>query len=912
MSRSRTTLAFALAAAVLAGCFGFPRTLLGPNVPDELRPIELASDVAVYDLDNGAVLAVVPEKDTNLVAVDVRYLVGAADDPAGKEGLSHFVEHMLFTLRDGPDSPTLADRLSVVTLSYNAYTTSDITHYSSIALETHLPELLALEHERMSFDCAQIDEALLEREKDVVIQEMLQRGAGDADIMNALFYDGHVYANNIVGTASSIRSITTDDVCTFIETRYSTTNALVMVSGAVDTEAVRALVDASIGTIVPRAQMQRVPLRAMEPGTVDVELDFEHPAVLIAFPSPPYGSRSTTSLAIMRDVLMQTLYLSAGDNVRSVDVLPMTAARVPIVVYSISAEDDADLDELVELFFAARASAEAFVFDGLIERMVREHQTRLLERFESLRGRAQTVADTITYGGHRQFTAFELQQLEDLNAATVQALLAEHTREVARIVKIRPKSAADERPSFRALIDQVTRDHDVVAWHEPVDLADADRSLDPPSRPAVASPVELELDNGLRVVLTPDLGYPMVDVRLVIPAGYDAVPPDEVATPLLASYMITTPNLERYTFRDQVEARDALRMAGYLDADVQEDFTTFQVRGPSVDIEALLWRLYFEIAHGDYDADDVTKVKELIAELAKTDVSDAEVLERELFGDDKGFRTQLIESGAKVDVDALREFKREHFHLGGATLLITGDFDIDAVTAEVRRLFERVPAKPRAAASADESNESNESAQTRPAKDLAVDEPDAPQLRVALVYRLDEATGRNVGEIRISKRIVELRARSVRERLGATYGVDVSLDYRSGGWLLTVTTRVSVSAAAKAVPALVDALAELHGDTDVREDFIRARRREIERLLTTSSDSESIADELEAAVRHDVPWDFGDALVKRVAEITYDRVRPVLSNMLRPDTATRLLVGPKLSVEMVYESLGASNVRWLE
>src|SRR5262245_27028971 len=61
-----------------------------------------------YTLDNGLRFVIVPDKNTPMVHVAVRYQVGANEDPPGKAGLAHLVEHMMFQHRpiEGNNTPT--------------------------------------------------------------------------------------------------------------------------------------------------------------------------------------------------------------------------------------------------------------------------------------------------------------------------------------------------------------------------------------------------------------------------------------------------------------------------------------------------------------------------------------------------------------------------------------------------------------------------------------------------------------------------------------------------------------------------------------------------------------------------------------------------------------------------------------
>jgi zinc protease len=76
--------------------------------------------------------------------------VGAVDDPDGKSGLAHLVEHMVFDRRTSLHGPTLGDLLAGAALYHNAGTTWDATHYQDIALADRLDDVLAIEATRMA------------------------------------------------------------------------------------------------------------------------------------------------------------------------------------------------------------------------------------------------------------------------------------------------------------------------------------------------------------------------------------------------------------------------------------------------------------------------------------------------------------------------------------------------------------------------------------------------------------------------------------------------------------------------------------------------------------------------------------------------------------------------------------------
>src|ERR1041384_4550347 len=118
---------------------------------------------------NGLRFVVMPDPSTQLVEVDVRYEVGAREDPPGKAGLAHLVEHLMFQQRpDGPETRPLMSVLQQVTLNMNAYTNWDTTHYMLNARAELIDALIKIEAMRMYYGCKTISEDEFLREREVV------------------------------------------------------------------------------------------------------------------------------------------------------------------------------------------------------------------------------------------------------------------------------------------------------------------------------------------------------------------------------------------------------------------------------------------------------------------------------------------------------------------------------------------------------------------------------------------------------------------------------------------------------------------------------------------------------------------------------------------------------------------------
>ena len=104
--------------------------------------------------------------------------VGSSSEPEGKEGIAHFLEHMAFRMKPFKDSEAtmweLLPRNGVA--EFNAYTAFDNTTYFEFGPKEMLPQILRLEGARMIDPERGIDQKVVDTEREVVRNELRERG----------------------------------------------------------------------------------------------------------------------------------------------------------------------------------------------------------------------------------------------------------------------------------------------------------------------------------------------------------------------------------------------------------------------------------------------------------------------------------------------------------------------------------------------------------------------------------------------------------------------------------------------------------------------------------------------------------------------------------------------------------------
>ncbi|WP_245296991.1 MULTISPECIES: pitrilysin family protein [Rhodomicrobium] len=213
-----------------------------------------SSDVTHTKLANGMEVVVIPDHRAPVATHIVFYKVGAADEPQGKSGIAHFLEHLMFK---GTQKIAPAEFSKIVARNGgqdNAFTTQDTTAYFQRVATDRLPLVMDMEADRM------VNLRLLEEdvvnERKVVLEERRTRVDNDpgsilSEQMSAALYLAHPYGIPVIGWEHEIKSLSRQDALDFYKRFYSPDNAILVVAGDVEPEAVIKLANETYGKVKP-------------------------------------------------------------------------------------------------------------------------------------------------------------------------------------------------------------------------------------------------------------------------------------------------------------------------------------------------------------------------------------------------------------------------------------------------------------------------------------------------------------------------------------------------------------------------------------------------------------------------------------------------------------------------------------
>ncbi|MCU9848531.1 insulinase family protein [Defluviimonas sp. WL0024] len=250
----------------------------------------LADEVTTFTLPNGLEAVVIEDHRAPVVVQMVWYRAGAADEEPGVSGIAHYLEHLMFK---GTDTLAPGEFSKIVEANGgadNAFTSWDFTGYYQRVAADRLELMMQMEADRMRH--LKLTEDDWQTEREVVIEERNQRidsdpGAIFGEQRRAALYLNHPYGRPVIGWRHEMEKLTRQDALDWYGRYYAPNNAVLVVAGDVDPEAVRALAETYYGPLDPSPDIAPRVRPQEPPQLAERRLSFSDPRV-----SRPYVTRS--------------------------------------------------------------------------------------------------------------------------------------------------------------------------------------------------------------------------------------------------------------------------------------------------------------------------------------------------------------------------------------------------------------------------------------------------------------------------------------------------------------------------------------------------------------------------------------------------------------------------------------------
>ncbi len=201
-------------------------------------------------MKNGLTVVAEPMPAVRSVAIGVWILAGSRHEKPEEQGISHFIEHLMFKGTQRRSAREIAEVMDQVGGQLNAFTTKEYTCYHARVLDDHLP--LAIDVLADMLRASLLREEDIEREKGVILEEIGMYQDTPDELVHDLFaqalWGKHPLGRSILGTPSTVQSLTQKRIQSYLKSAYTPGGAVVAVAGSFDPQRLLDLLEQSFGS----------------------------------------------------------------------------------------------------------------------------------------------------------------------------------------------------------------------------------------------------------------------------------------------------------------------------------------------------------------------------------------------------------------------------------------------------------------------------------------------------------------------------------------------------------------------------------------------------------------------------------------------------------------------------------------
>ena len=890
-------------------------------------------------LKNGLDVILYEDHRLPLVAVNLWYHVGPANERPGLTGFAHLFEHMMFQGSQHVGPKAHFRYLEGAGASdINGTTEPDRTNYFETLPSNQLELALWLESDRMGYLLETLDREKLANQRDVVRNERRQGvenepyGLVEEQLYHQLFPKNHPYYADVIGSHEDIEAARLNDVRQFFRQYYTPNNASLAITGDIDPAKTKALVEKYFGTIpagppVPKITAVTPPITSERRSVVSDQVEL--PRVYMGWITPPIYKPGDAEA----DLLAQLL--GGGKSSRLYKTL----------VYEKQIAQDVQVDnqsQLLGSIFEIQATAKPGVKPEDLERAIHDElaklrsegptqaelerarnviETRVIQALERLGGFGG-VADRLNrYNHYLNDPGYLAKDIARYNNATVadlkrvaNAALLPNARVV--VYGVPGKKVIDDPPRTKEEQEKEAKQTSTVASTMPDEpWRRTAPQPGPLSQMSLPVPSTIKLSNGLTVLLVEEHKLPVVSAHLVVLTGSDANP---VKKPGLASFtaaMLT----EGTNRRSALEiADDAAQIGASIGSISTTDFSSASIRLLKQNVEPGLDLLSDIGLNPKFDPAEIERIRKQ----RQTDILQIKdqpvrlafgALLKQVYGPDHPYGYREIgtaESNAAITGEDMLNFWKRGYVPGNSALVLAGDLTGE----EARSLAEKYFESWKGCA----SRHAPPPVETKTSKMIyIVDKPAAPQTYVVAGglavprsspdYVPIEVMNKALGGLFSSRINMNLR-----EEHGYTYGAFSLFFYRRGPGIFGAGGAIRTDATAPAVGEILKELERIHTAPLTADELKLAKDAFSLSLAGLFETSERTAGTIGTLFTYELPLDYYGQLPEKINAVNSADVQRVATEYIHPDSSIVIAVGDRAKIEPELKKLSIGPIETVD
>jgi zinc protease len=858
------------------------------------------ANVTRATLDNGLRVVIVRDALAPVVTVEENFLVGGDETPPGFPGMAHAQEHMAFRGCSEVSADQIAAIFAQLGGDGNADTQQSITQYFSTVPAADVDIAL-----RVDADCMQdIHDSQEEwaREKGAIEQEVARDLSNPTykfiTRLNEDMFSGTAYSHDPLGTKESFDATTGEMLRSFYKSWYAPNNAILVIAGDVQPDAVLAKVKEFYGKIPKRELPPRpeINLQAVKPESVVLDSNLPYLLAFIAWRMPGSSSPDYAATQILGDVLGSprgNLYelVPAG---KAIDTGFGIAEAHPKASVAYSAGVLASGSDAAPLIEEMRKIMADYAANGVPAELVEAAKRREIASVEfrrnSIPGLAAAWSEALAAEGRNSpdedVEAMKRVTTEDVNRVAKEFLTDKNS--ITAQLKPVPSGAAVADKGFggdEQLTSAPTKPVELPSW-----AASRLLSLELPPAPSISS--DMTLPNGLRLIVKTEKATPTVSVlgevrqdpQMETPAG------KEGAADLLGDlFSYGTKSLDRLAFQKALDDIAADESAGFRFSlhVLNQDFSRGVQLLADNELNPALPEEAFNVVK--------QQTAQFVAGRMKSPGYRAgRALNAALLpANDPELREATPQTISSLTLDDVKQYYAKALRPDLTTITVIGDITPDQAKAAVEKSFgtwnaagakpevdlPRVPPNGAAAASVPDPSQLQDSVNLTEMVGITRFDPDYYPLQLG-----NHVLGGGFYATRLYH--------DLRQVNGYVYNVDVRLNAMKTRTLFTVTYGCDPQNVGKARQLIIRDLLAMQKENVTPAELQQAKALLLRQIPLAESSEDGVAGGMLARAVIGLPLDEAVRAAKEYYSMTADQVRLAFAKWIRADGFAQVVRGP--------------------
>lgn len=869
-----------------------------------------------YVLDNGLTLIVSEDHKAPIVAVNMWYHVGSKDEGPRQTGFAHLFEHLMFQGSEHWKGEYFEPFERAGATDINGSTSTDRTNYYANIPTPALDMALWMESDRMGHFLGAIDQARLDEQRGVVLNEKRQRANQPyGQVWDTLppntYPEGHPYSWSTIGSEHDLNAATLKDVKAWFKKYYGPTNAVLTIVGDVKPEDVKKKVEHYFGDIPagpPLKQQNKWIAKMTGEHRETIQDRVPQARVYKVWNIPDQGADATARLELAADLLAGSktsrLYKRlVYDDQIATDVNASIWGKElgSQFVVSASARPGGDIKKVEAALDDEMAT---FLADGPTADELKRSKTsiaagflRSMEKIGGSGGKSDILAQGEVYEGNPG--AYK-HYLEVLRQATPQSV-----RDTAKTWLSDGDYVLNVKPFGKHAIHDTKVDRSQLP-----DIGEVPNLKLPKLQHA-------QLDNGLKIRLAELHAAPVVQFRLVMDAGYAADPKDAPGTASLTLAMMDEGTKRRTAL--QISAL-ADKLGANISSNSSLDSSTVSLSAITTLVDPSL-DLYADIIRNPaFPEKELARLKkQTLARIQQEKSSPTQLALRVfgplLYGNTHAYGIPLTGSGTLAAVKTLDAEKLQAFHNtwvrpDNATLVVVGDISMDKLKPLLNKYF------------------GNWKAPQTKAPEKRLPHLDNPtKQRIFLLNRPGPQATIIAGDLAPPKgNPQDIAMTTVNSILGGAFNSRINLNLREDKhwsygaqsillnakaqqpWIVFAAVQTDKTAA-----SMQQIQAELRGilgkQPPTKTELVNAQDNLTRKLPGENETSGEIAGTLSKSVIFNLPENYYETYISKVRSLDIRQLSTAAKTMVYPNALTWVVVGDVSAIEANIRKLGWGEVK---